>query len=75
MGRHKKDLLKAVDALIKTNDAIGRSNPSGEPELPSLLMQCQETAIQIGTFLETLEGEYGTLVRLSLIHISEPTRL
>ena len=63
MGRHKKDLLKAVDALIKTNDAIGRSNPSGEPELPSLLMQCQETAIQIGTFLETLEGEYGTLVR------------
>lgn len=63
MGRHKKDLLKAVDALIKTNDAIGRSNPSGEPELPSLLMQCQETAIQIGTFLETLEGEYGTIVR------------
>ena len=45
----KKDMLQAVDTLLKANDAIIKtvcSNPQGAAEA---LVQCQESAIALGT--------------------------
>ena len=61
----KKDLLQKVAALTEANEKIaGRKT---EPELAGAigeLIQCQETAIQIGTYLEAAAGGYPFLVGL-----------
>ena len=60
--QRKRDLLKAVNALIKTNDSVSRSKLSDAAGMQSLLAQCQETAIQLGTFLETLDKKYELII-------------
>lgn len=60
----KKDMLQAVDTLLKANDAIVKSitsNPQGAGEA---LVQCQESAIALGTYIDTLGGEYAEMVRI-----------
>ena len=60
----KKDMLQTVDTLLKANDAIVRtvtSNPQGVGEA---LVQCQESAIALGTYIDTLGGKYAELVRI-----------
>ncbi len=60
----KKDMLQAVDTLLKANDAIVktvRSNPQGAAEA---LVQCQESAIALGTYIDTLGEKYTGLVRV-----------
>ncbi len=58
----KKDMLQTVDILIRANDAVTRtaaSNPQGAGEA---LVQCQESAIVLGTYIDTLDEKYAPLV-------------
>lgn len=60
----KKDMLRAVDTLLNANDAIvktARSNPQGVAEA---LVQCQESAIALGTYIDTLDEKYEYLVHM-----------
>ena len=58
----KKDMLQAVDTLLKANDTIVKtavSNPQGAAEA---LVQCQESAIVLGTYIDTLDEKFAPLV-------------
>lgn len=58
----KRDMLLTVDTLLRANDAIVRtavSNPQGAAEA---LVQCQESAIALGTYIDTLDEKYAGLV-------------
>ncbi len=60
----KKDMLQTVDTLLRANDAIlktVRSNPQGATEA---LVQCQESAITLGTYIDTLDEKYSSLVHV-----------
>ncbi|MDE6603100.1 MAG: hypothetical protein K2K90_13265 [Lachnospiraceae bacterium] len=60
----KKDMLQTVETLLRANDAIvktARSNPQGTAEA---LVQCQESAIALGTCLETFGETYAPLVQI-----------
>ncbi len=60
----KKDMLQTVDTLLRANDAIlktVRSNPQGAAEA---LVQCQESAIALGTYIDTLDEKYTSLVHV-----------
>lgn len=60
----KKDMLQTVDTLLKANDAIVRtltSNPQGAAEA---LVQCQESAIMLGTYIDTLDEKFAPLVHM-----------
>lgn len=60
----KKDMLQAVDTLLRANDAIVKtvaSNPQGAAEV---LVQCQESAIVLGTYIDTLGEKYEDLVHI-----------
>lgn len=68
MKRYKKqEMLQTINMLKKANDsaikALSKAQQSG---LEEVMMQCQDAAIVLGTYLETL-GEEG----ISLVHILE----
>ena len=68
MKRYKKrDMLQSISMLKKANDAVVKTfHKAQRSDLEEALVQCQETAILLGTYLETL-GEEG----MSLVHILE----
>ncbi len=56
-------MLQTVDTLLRANDAIVKtvtSNPKGVAEA---LVQCQESAITLGTYIDTLDERFAPLVR------------
>ncbi len=58
----KRDMLQTVDTLLRANDAIVKtagSNPKGVAEA---LVQCQESAIALGTYIDTLDEKFAPLV-------------
>lgn len=60
----KKEMLQTVETLLRANDAIvktARSNPQGTAEA---LVQCQESAIALGTAIETFDEKYANLVQI-----------
>ena len=60
----KKDMLQMVNTLLCANDAIAGtvlSNPQGATEA---LAQCQESAIMLGSYIDTLGERYSNLVRI-----------
>ena len=60
----KKELLETVSMLIKANDTIVKSiksNPSGVEEV---LISCQESAILMGTYIESLDEKFACLVKI-----------
>ncbi len=60
----KKELLESVSTLIEANDSIVKSiktNPDGVAEV---LAMCQESAILIGNYIESLDEKYAYLVRI-----------
>lgn len=60
----KKDMLRTMDTLLRANDVIvktARANPQGAAEA---LIQCQESAIVLGTYIDTLGAKYAGLVRV-----------
>lgn len=59
MERYKKDTRKIIATLIRANEAIEKNiDQNLGMDLMDMLIQCQETAIILGTHLETL-GESG----------------
>ena len=59
----KKELLENVSALIKANDTIIKTikaNPGGMAEVFAL---CQESAILMGNYIESLDKKYAYLVK------------
>ena len=57
-------MLQIVNTLLKANDAVLKtalSNPQGASEA---LVQCQESAIVLGTYIDTLGETYAHLVHL-----------
>lgn len=65
MERYKKrDMLQSVSALIKANDSILRMIVSNMDVASQALVQCQEAAIMLGTYIETLGEKYADLVIL-----------
>ena len=60
----KKELLQMVDTLKKAND---RSREAGKTDLPgvmNVLIQCQEAAIILGEYIETLGERYECFVKI-----------
>lgn len=60
----KKELLETLSTLSRTNDTIVKyikENPGG---VMDTLVACQESAIQMGTYIDSLGEEYSCLVRL-----------
>ena len=60
----KRDMLQTVDTLLRANDTIvktARSNPEGAAEA---LVQCQESAIALGTYIDTLGEKHADLVHI-----------
>lgn len=68
MRRYKKqEMLQSINMLKKANNAVIKAfSKTQRSDLEEVMMQCQDTAILIGTYLETL-GEEG----ISLVHILE----
>lgn len=63
MDRYKKkDMLQTVDTLLKANDAIVRTAMSNPQGAAGALVQCQETAITLGTYIDTLDEKFEPLV-------------
>ena len=60
----KKDMLQMVDTLLKANDATLRSAISNPQSVSEALIQCQESAITLGTYLETFGEVYARLVQI-----------
>lgn len=57
-------MLQMADTLLYANDAIAktvRSNPQGAAEA---LAQCQESAIALGTYIDTLGEKHANLVHI-----------
>lgn len=64
MKYKKKDLLHTIELLIKTNQAIKKSSSRQLLAMEEVLVDCQTTAIQIGTYLETLGEGTGQIVKI-----------
>ena len=63
----KREILSIIKTLIRANDAIAEAHRNAiDSHIADTLMQCQETALILGNYLETLE-ENGRLY----IHILE----
>ncbi len=61
----KKEMQETVETLLKANDTIGTARKTNSAEyLVELLTQCQESAILLGTYLDTLGDKYHYLVEV-----------
>ncbi len=60
----KKDMLQTVDMLMKANDAVTKSAVSNSQGAAEVLMQCQEAAIALGTYMEKMGEDYTHLVQI-----------
>lgn len=50
----KKELLQMVDTLKKANDRSREARKTDPPGVMNILIQCQEAAIILGEYIETL---------------------
>jgi hypothetical protein len=60
----KKDMLQTVDTLLNANDAIARAARTNVRGTEEALGQCQESAIVLGTYIDTLDEKYANLVHI-----------
>ena len=61
----KKDLLQTVSELLQVNDFISRTASSTVLfEVDEALAKCQETAADLGSYLETLDMDYRPMVNI-----------
>ncbi len=65
MKRYKKtEILEVIDTLESKNNIIWEKNDATKlTNIIETLTQCQETAILIGTYIETFGDQYAYLVR------------
>ena len=59
----KKELLEGVSTLIKANAAIVTSMKADPDGVAQVLASCQEYAIMIGNYIESLGEKYACLVK------------
>ncbi len=60
----KKELLETVSMLERANDAIVKSVKENSDSVADALVSCQETAILLGTHIESMGDKYAGLVKL-----------
>lgn len=60
----KKDMLQTVDTLLRANDVIIKTVRSNSQGVAEALVQCQESAIALGTYIDTLDEKYTSLVHV-----------
>lgn len=61
----KKDLLQTVSVLIRVNDSISRAVSSTVLfEMEDEFVKCQEAAVELGSYLETLDMDYTPMVSI-----------
>ncbi len=58
----KRDMLQTVDTLLRANDAIVKTAVSSPKRVAEALVQCQESAIALGTYIDTLDEKFAPLV-------------
>ena len=58
----KKDMLHMISDLQAINHCIGKSRELNLPNMVEILGECQNKAIELGTYIETLDGEYSFIV-------------
>lgn len=64
MGRYKKkDMLYLVSDLQTINSIIGESEKLDLSSVVEALAECQDKAVELGTYIETLDGEHSFLIR------------
>ncbi len=62
---HKRQILELIQTLLKATNEIKEFYVKKEfPTVVMLLMNCQNAAINIGQFIEKLEGEGSQTVSL-----------
>lgn len=59
----KKEAEQTVELLIEANNAIARMCRENNEQTLELLIQCQQSAILLAEMIESLEGEYGNLIK------------
>lgn len=60
----KKEILETINELEKANDIIDKKSKVDQAGLLDVLAQCQETAILLGSNIETLGEKVDYLVRI-----------
>jgi len=57
-------MLQTVDTLLRANDVIIKTVRSNSQGAAEALVQCQESAIALGTYIDTLDEKYTSLVHV-----------
>lgn len=60
----KKEMLSLLKTLEKANDTVWKSMAANPPGITDVLIQCQENAVGMGNYLETLGAEPASAVTL-----------
>lgn len=60
----KSDVLGLLTTMIKANDFVIKAIPAAPEELTDVFVQCQEAALQIGSYVETFGEQYRSIVTL-----------
>ncbi len=58
----KKDILSLVKTMIEANDSVIKVLPAPPEKVTDVFVQCQDAALQIGTYLEIFGETYRSLV-------------
>lgn len=60
----KKDILSLIKTMSEANDSVTKVLPADPEDVTDVFVQCQDAALQIGTYLETFGETYCSLVSM-----------
>ncbi len=60
----KKAVLSLSDTMMEANDYVVKALPAAPEKLTDVFAQCQDAALQIGTYLETFGEQYHPIISL-----------
>ncbi len=60
----KKDILNLMKTMTEANDSVLKALPAAPKELNEVFIQCQDAALQIGTYLESFGETYRPIVAM-----------
>ncbi len=60
----KKDMLSMAAVMMRANDSISKASRTNRQEVEEMLIQCQDAAIRMGTYLESFGAKYTHIVRI-----------
>ena len=58
----KKNIISLLKTMMEANEIVVNALPTAPEELTEVFVQCQEAALQIGTYLETFGEVYRPIV-------------